>query len=169
MTERGLSTLSIGKIWDLFAERGISEHIKTANNSEGIAATIDAIASDASAKLIFTNLVDFDQLWGHRNDPHSFARALEEFDARLGQIVDAMKHDDMLIVTADHGCDPTLTYSTDHTREYVPLLVYGMSLRSGGDLGTRSTFADVASTISDLFKLNHSFPGTSFAHEIGAK
>jgi phosphopentomutase len=166
MVEIGMPTLAIGKIWDLFAERGISSHLKTADNAEGIAVIIDGISRDTTHRLIFANLVDFDQLWGHRNDEKSFAKALEEYDAGLGRIIDALREDDLLIITADHGCDPTQKHSTDHTREYVPLLVYGKKAKGGVNLGTRETFADIAATVGDVFALRHSFPGKSFADDI---
>jgi len=166
MVKHGMSTLAIGKIWDLFAERGMTYHIKTTDNAEGIAATLNAIKHDTICRLIFTNLVDFDQSWGHRNDEKSFATALEAFDIGLGQIMDSLREDDVLIVTADHGCDPTQKHSTDHTREYVPLIVYGKGVSGGCDFGTRKSFADVAATISDLFDLRHTFPGKSFASNL---
>ena len=166
MVKNGLPTLAIGKIWDLFAERGMTEHIKTTDNTEGIATTLNAIKSDTTSRLIFTNLVDFDQLWGHRNDEKSFATALEAFDIGLGQMMDSLRENDTLIITADHGCDPTQKHSTDHTREYVPLLVYCKGMSGGCDLGIRETFADIAATVGDLFDLQHSFPGKSFARDI---
>jgi phosphopentomutase len=166
MVKNRMPTLAIGKIWDLFAERGISHHIKTADNAEGISVIVEAIRRDTTNRLIFANLVDFDQLWGHRNDEKSFAKALEEFDAGLGQMLASLREDDMLIITADHGCDPTQKHSTDHTREYVPLLVYGKNIAKGVNLGTRETFADIAATIGDIFDIRHSFPGRSFAQNI---
>jgi phosphopentomutase len=117
---------------------------------------------DHQHELVFANCVDFDQLWGHRNDEKSFANGLEEFDDRIGELIPLLRPDDLLIITADHGCDPTIKTSTDHTREFVPLLVFGKQAASGVDLGTRKTFADVAATISELFELDHTFPGESF-------
>jgi len=138
-------TLGIGKIEDIFCGRGVARSIHTKSNTEGINATIQALKSPPDETLIFTNLVDFDMLYGHRNNPEGFAQALEYFDTRLPEILAALKPDDMLIITSDHGCDPT-TPSTDHSREYVPVLVYGEGVQAA-DLGTRSTFADVAATV----------------------
>lgn len=162
----GDKVLSIGKIYDLFAGRGITTAIKTANNAEVMEQTIEAVTTDTDHALIFANLVDFDQLWGHRNDEANFAKALEVYDRYLGELLDVIRDDDMLVITADHGCDPTIKSSTDHSREYVPLLVYGRKMRSGVDLGTRTTFADVAATLSDRHRLGHRFPGTSFYAQI---
>jgi len=112
--------------------------------------------------LIFANCVDFDEKWGHRNDEMNFARSLEEFDAQLGDLLGKLRDDDLLIITADHGCDPTIKTSTDHTREYVPLLVYSKNAKAGVNLGTRETFADVACTLAEVFGLEHEFMGNSF-------
>ena len=127
---------------------------------------IDTVRSDRNHQLLFANCVDFDMLWGHRNDVKGFAEGLEAFDSRLGELLPLLREDDLLIITADHGCDPTLEHSTDHTREYVPLLAYGKRAAAGVDLGTRETFADVACTVSEIFELHHSFPGKSFLREI---
>jgi len=145
---RGLSTLGIGKIEDIFCNRGVSKTNHTTNNADSIRATIDALENNNTDVLIFTNLIDFDMHYGHRNDPKGFAAALESFDARLPEIVSALGLGDLLIITADHGCDPT-TPSTDHSREYVPLLMYGFSSNKPKDLGTLTTFADIAATIYD--------------------
>jgi phosphopentomutase len=126
--------------------------------------TIDFI-KQASEGMIFTNLVDFDMLYGHRNDVTGYAKALEEFDARVPELLESLKEEDILMITADHGCDPT-TSSTDHSREYVPLLVYGKGLRKGVNLGTRDSFIDIAETISEAFKTGESFGGKSFYNEI---
>lgn len=158
--------LAIGKIYDLFAGSGINKSIKTANNEEVMQAIIEAVQFDSQHALIFANLVDFDQLWGHRNDEASFARALEEYDRRLPELLRSIRESDLLIITADHGCDPTLKQSTDHTREYVPLLVYGRSVRGGVNLGTRTTFADVGATIADLLGVKLPSSGTSFRKDI---
>ncbi|MBI5266308.1 MAG: phosphopentomutase, partial [candidate division Zixibacteria bacterium] len=144
LTARGDKVLSICMIYDLFAGRGITTAIKTANNAEVMEQTIEAVSTDTEHALIFANLVDFDQLWGHRNDEGNFAKALEAYDRYLGELLEVVRDDDMLLITADHGCDPTIKSSTDHSREYVPLIVYGRGLRSGIDLGIRATFADVA-------------------------
>jgi phosphopentomutase len=146
LAANGQKTLGIGKIEDIFCNRGVTYADHTTNNPSGIEATIEALSfGGGGPALIFTNLVDFDMRYGHRNDPEGYARALEYFDAQLPKIKTALKGDDLLIITADHGCDPT-TPGTDHTREYVPLLVYGKGVKPV-DLGTRDTLADVAATI----------------------
>ncbi|MBD3258432.1 phosphopentomutase [candidate division GN15 bacterium] len=161
--------LAIGKINDLFVGRGISSYLKTADNTEVMDTVRQAVRVDFEHELIFANCVDFDQLWGHRNDERSFARDLERFDKQLGEILPLMRENDVLFITADHGCDPTIKTSTDHTREYVPLLVYGPSLRGGVDLGTRSTFADLAATAAELMGVQADFAGRSFAQDIANK
>ncbi len=138
---------SVGKIFDIFLGRGIRTYDKTKNNAEGVAKTIAALG-ELDEGLIFTNLVDFDSLYGHRNDVEGYARALEEFDAGLPGLLAALKPDDLLILTADHGCDPT-TPSTDHSREYVPLLVKGR--KPGQPLGTRASLADIGATVAENF------------------
>jgi len=143
LAAKGQTTLGIGKIDDIFCNRGIAHSNHTTNNTDGIAATIKALESNNNDTLIFTNLVDFDMHYGHRNDVEGYAKALEYFDSQLPKILSALSPDDLLILTADHGCDPT-TPGTDHTREYVPILAYG---GQAVDLGTRETFADVAATI----------------------
>jgi phosphopentomutase len=162
LTRAGHGVLSVGKIYDLFAGQGITTSIKTADNKAVMTAVNHAIANDPSHRLIFANCVDFDMVWGHRNDEANFARGLEQFDRLLGETLSVLRPDDLLVITADHGCDPTLKNSTDHTREYVPLLVYGHQSRAGADLGIRATFADLAATLAETFKLKHRFPGTSF-------
>ena len=142
---------AVGKIKDIFAGEGITESVHTVGNMDGVDKTLE-LARRQFNGLIFTNLVDFDQQYGHRNDYRGYAAALEEFDQRLPEIIAAMQPGDVLIITADHGCDPT-TASTDHSREYVPLLVYGRQLRRGIDLGTRSSFSDIGATIAGLFGL----------------
>ncbi len=164
MISKGYSTIGIGKIEDLFGGRGISQAVHTESNRDGIQKTVEALQSVKSG-LIFTTLVDFDTLWGHRNDPVGFARGLEEFDSLLPFILDSLKAEDMLILTADHGCDPT-TPSTDHSREYVPLLLYGTHLKKDINLGTRETFADIGQTIAESFGLKGTGEGTSFLKEV---
>lgn len=154
----------VGKIEDIFCHRGVSDVNHTTNNAAGIEATIDFIKQDIDG-LIFTNLVDFDMLYGHRNDVEGYAKALEYFDAKLPAIMDAMKQDDLLIITADHGCDPT-TASTDHSREYIPLLVYGKSLKSNVNLGIRNTFADIGATVYDYLGCGKWPIGVSFANKL---
>ena len=146
LEEKGHATLGIGKIEDIFCNRGVTHVNHTTNNVDGIAATIDALKNDTENTLIFTNLVDFDMKFGHRNDPEGYGKALEDFDKALPKIMEAMRDDDLLIITADHGCDPT-TPSTDHSREYVPVLAYGKCITNPANLGTRATFADVAASI----------------------
>ncbi|MHB0999015.1 MAG: phosphopentomutase [Armatimonadota bacterium] len=156
----GYKVTGIGKIGDIFAYQGIDECIHTEGNLDSINETIQAIKSSEPG-LIFTNLVDFDSKYGHRNDPHGFAFGLREFDERLPDIQSAMRPDDLLIITADHGVDPT-TRSTDHSREKVPLLVWGI-LTPCVNLGNRMAFADIAATITDLFALTPWPVGSSFA------
>lgn len=161
----GLTVFAVGKIKDIFTGQGITHSVTTQNNQEGIDKTL-VFLSKKEKGLIFTNLIDFDMLYGHRNDPYGYAKALEEFDTRLPEIFRALQPDDILVLTADHGCDPT-TPSTDHSREYVPLLVYGKKVKAGVNLGVRDTFADVAATIADIFNLSFPNPkGKSFAPEI---
>ena len=151
LTANQIPVMAVGKISDIFAGRGITEAMRTKNNMDGVDKTLDFLRQD-NCGLIFTNLVEYDQTYGHRNDPHGYAQALSDFDNRLPEIIGALKDTDLLIITADHGCDPT-TASTDHSREYVPLLVYGSAAKSGVNLGVRSTFADVAATLADIFKV----------------
>jgi phosphopentomutase len=150
---------SIGKIFDVFLGRGIREYEKTKNNTDGMAKTLAAL-DELKAGLLFVNLVDFDQLYGHRNDVEGYAKALEEFDAWLPSLYQKLSAEDLLIVTADHGCDPT-TPSTDHSREYVPLLVYRPRHPEAVDLGVRTTLSDIGQTVAENFgtKIGE---GTSF-------
>ncbi len=164
LSASGRKVVAVGKIEDIFAGRGITEAEHTRDNMHGVDVTLKFM-SIYEAGLIFTNLVDFDMRWGHRNDPQGYARGLEEFDARLPELLAALGPDDLLILTADHGCDPT-TPSTDHSREYVPLLVCGPRVRLGVALGTRSTFADVASTIAEAFGVGPWPVGRSFLGEV---
>ncbi len=143
----GQTVIGVGKIKDIFAGHGISESYPTVDNQDGIDKILKNLNRDFRG-LLFANLVDFDQLYGHRNDPDGYARALEEFDQRLPEILALLNPQDCLIITADHGCDPT-TSSTDHSREYVPLLVYGQEIKSAVSLGCRESFADVAATLAD--------------------
>jgi phosphopentomutase len=149
LEERGQTTLGIGKIEDIFCKRGVANVNHTTNNADGISATIDALKNNFSDAIIFTNLVDFDMKYGHRNDVEGYADALEIFDRELPKIKAALRPNDLLIITADHGCDPT-TPSTDHSREYVPLLAFGKNI-APQNLGTRKTFADIAATVFKIF------------------
>ncbi|NLG87462.1 MAG: phosphopentomutase [Firmicutes bacterium] len=159
----GLAILGIGKIGDIFAGRGLSKVWHSNNNHHGMALTQKAVV-DGHWHLVFTNLVDFDMLYGHRNDPVGYAHALEEFDCDLGSFILSLEPEDVLIITADHGCDPTTT-STDHSREYVPLLVYGSHIKPR-NLGTRKTFADVGATVAEILGLDWQGAGTSFWKDI---
>lgn len=151
---------AVGKIDDIFANRGITHSIHTSGNIDGINKTIEFIKQDFEG-LIFTNLIDFDMLYGHRNNVEGFAGALLEFDDRLPDILNNLKEQDVLFITADHGGDPT-TPSTDHSREYVPLIVYGKNLKNGVNLGTTSSFADLGATVADYLKIEYGGQGTSF-------
>ena len=157
----GRQVMGVGKIEDIFAHRGLTQSNHTGNNMDGVDAILEFMAADGEG-LIFANLVDFDMLYGHRNNPRGYADALEAFDARLPQIEAALSEEDVLMITADHGNDPT-TPSTDHSRERVPILVTGPNLRRNVNLGTRDSFADVAATIADLLGVTWEGPGQSFA------
>jgi phosphopentomutase len=159
-----LPVVAIGKIEDLFAGRGITQGIHTVSDDDGMD-KVDAQMKAVDRGLIFTNLVDFDAQYGHRNDIAGYAANLERFDARLAALLPQLRDDDLLIVTADHGNDPT-TASTDHAREYVPLLAAGARVRAGHDLGTRNTFADLGQTLAEIFGVGRMPHGTSFLKEI---
>lgn len=163
LTANRIHVTAIGKIYDIFTGRGISKHVPSHNNLETVFNIIESI-NEIDSGLIFANLVDFDMLFGHRNDYQGYADALIEFDQLLPRIIDALAPDDLLLITADHGCDPT-TKSTDHSREYVPLLVYGKNINPV-DLQTRETFADVAQTIAEFYRLKPIFSGKSFLNEL---
>jgi len=160
MTAGAQHVVAIGKIEDLFAGRGISKALHTANDDQGMD-FVEQQLREVDRGLIFANLVDFDTQYGHRNDVAGYAGNLERFDARLSKMLPRLRNDDLLIVTADHGNDPT-TPSTDHAREYVPLLVTGPRIRSGADLGTRETFADLGQTLAENFGVGPLAHGTSF-------
>lgn len=164
LSARGLFTYGVGKIHDIFCGRGLSGFIKIESNADGMEKTLQAM-QEHPAGLLFVNLVDFDMLYGHRNDVEGYARALEEFDGQLRLLLDRMRSDDLLVITADHGCDPT-TPSTDHSREYVPLLAFSPSALAGVNLGVRSSLADIGQTVAENFgaRLAH---GTSFLSSLG--
>ncbi|HZK84831.1 MAG TPA: phosphopentomutase [Desulfosporosinus sp.] len=162
--ERDLEVCTVGKIHDIYAGRGITSFVATKGNMEGVDKTLDYMTK-VEAGLIMTNLVDFDMLYGHRNDVDGYAQAIEAFDERLPEIFAALRSEDLLIITADHGCDPTLP-GTDHTREYVPLLVYGPTLKKGVNLGIRSSFADIGATVADYLETEPISNGKSFFSEI---
>jgi len=161
LKNKGIPTIGIGKIGEIFAGRGLGEIIHTKNNYEGVSETIEAIRHIQKG-LIFTNLTDFDMLYGHRNDVNGYADALKAFDQNLPEIINAMSERDVLIITSDHGCDPT-TESTDHSREYVPLLIYGAQIKKETNLGVRKTFSDIGQTLTEVFHLKPLNNGISFA------
>ena len=163
LTERGEPVYAVGKISDIFLGRGVARSVKTKSNEDGISRTLEA-AAEQSGGLIFTNLVDFDMLYGHRNDVENYGRALEHFDARLPEIERALAPEDLLLITADHGCDPT-TPSTDHSREYVPVVAAGPRVRPGVALGTRRSLADLGQTVAKNFGTSIA-AGSSFLEEI---
>jgi len=159
----GGEVVAVGKIEDIFNGKGITKAVHTKGNINGMEVTLSELKRRPERKsLIFTNLVDFDMLWGHRRDVVSYAKALKDFDNALPELVNVMTSEDMLIITADHGCDPTFKLHTDHTREYVPLLVYGNNIKRNVDLGVRDSLADTAQTIADIFELPRMKNGTSF-------
>ncbi len=164
MTAAGRSVHAIGKIQDLFAGRGITTAVHTKSDDQGVDEIEKAIAT-AGPGLVFTNLVDFDTQYGHRNDPAGYAANLERFDARLPGLLSHLRERDLLIVTADHGNDPT-TASTDHAREYVPVFLVGRTIRAGIDIGTRATFADLGQTVAEIFGVGPLAHGTSFLRDI---
>jgi phosphopentomutase len=164
MTADAQSVIAIGKIEDLFAGRGITRAYHTVSDDDGVNQLLEQM-DQAAAGLVFVNLVDFDTEYGHRNDIAGYARNLERFDLRLGEILARLRATDLLIVTADHGNDPS-TASTDHSREYVPLMIAGASVRVGVELETRQTFADLGQTLAELFGVGRLAHGTSFLHEI---
>ena len=151
--------IAVGKIRDIFVGKGITEYVYTKGNEEGIDRTLEYLDKDFEG-LCFINLVDFDMLYGHRNDIDGYAKALSYFDKKLPEIMKKLKEDDILMITADHGCDPGYTVSTDHSREYTPFLMYGKKIKPQ-NLGTRETFADIAATVLDYFDLEKPFDGTS--------
>lgn len=159
LDDRNVFVYSVGKIFDVFSGRGIRDHVKTKSNADGMTKTLEAMDSIPEG-LIFINLVDFDQQYGHRNDIEGYSAALEQFDAWLPDFLDRLKEDDLAAITADHGCDPT-TPSTDHSREYVPLLVYGPRVRAAVNLGLRPTLSDLGQTVAENFGA-HLERGTSF-------
>lgn len=164
VSDKGMEVCAVGKIEDIYAGEGITKAVHIKNNMEGVNKTIDYM-KESSTGLIFTNLVDFDMLFGHRNDVLGYANALREFDDALPLIIENLKADDILIISADHGCDPT-TPSTDHSREHIPLLCYGRGLKCNIDLGIRKSFADIGKTILEILNIKNDLPGISFANDI---
>jgi phosphopentomutase len=163
LSDNGVQVTAVGKIKDIFAGEGVTNTVSTKGNDEGMEKSLQLMESDITG-LVFTNLVDFDMLYGHRNNPRGYADALEELDRWLPRLFNALKEDDVLILTADHGCDPT-TPSTDHSREYVPLLIYGKEVLGGVDLGVRESFADIAATVAEIFGLKFDV-GRSFWKQV---
>lgn len=161
LKENEKEVLAVGKISDIFVGRGITKKFPTKNNLDGIKKIINLIGNNRG-DMIFANLLDFDMLYGHRNNPEGYAKALAEFDENIPEILNSMKYNDILFITADHGCDPT-TPSTDHSREYVPLIVYGKNIKSSVNLGIRKSFADVGKTISEILNIEADIKGESFA------
>lgn len=162
--ESNLDVIAVGKIEDIFNGQGITEAIHTKDNMDGVDQTINYIKKENKG-LIFTNLVDFDSKYGHRRDVLGYKNALEEFDKRIPEIIDAMKEDDILIINSDHGNDPTYK-GTDHTRESIPVLVYGKNIKNGVNLGIRKSFADIGKTVSDILNIDKLENGISFKDEI---
>ena len=159
--------VGVGKIGDIFGHRGLTEEIHIIDNDDGIDKVIESLSRyKDTAGLILVNLVDFDMVYGHRRDVEGYAKALEDFDQRVPQIMDALTSEDILMITADHGCDPTYQAHTDHTREYVPILVFGEGIKTAVDLGTRDTFADCGQTIADLLGAGPLTFGKSFKGDI---
>ena len=164
LQKKGFDVISIGKISDIFAGRGITHKIKTEDNEEGLLKTLEVMKQDFEG-LCFVNLVDFDMLYGHRNNIDGYAKALAFFDKILYDIITELKTEDVLIITADHGCDPS-TASTDHSREYTPMIIFGSKIKPGVDLGTRNSFADIGATILEYFKIIPAIKGESFLKEV---
>jgi phosphopentomutase len=167
LKKKGFVTVGVGKIGDLFGHRGLTDEIHTHSNEDGVDRTLESMEKYRKKKgLIFVNLVDFDMLYGHRRNVAGYAEALEAFDRRIPQMLQAMSPEDLLMITADHGCDPSHNVHTDHTREYVPLLVYGKAIKKDIDLGIRSTFADCGQTIADILGAGKLASGKSFKKDI---
>ena len=164
LQKAGKATIGVGKIYDIFAGVGVSDHVYNKSNANGMEHTLNYAAQDFEG-LCFVNLVDFDMLFGHRRDIEGYAKALTEFDNWLPKLLEQLTEDDIVMITADHGCDPAYTATTDHTREYVPLLVLGQKVKPV-NLGTRKSFADIAATVAELLDVNLDTPGESFAADI---
>lgn len=156
----GMPVYGVGKIEDIFAGRGVTRNVHTEGNADGMAQTL-ALHQEMDSGLLFVNLVDFDMVYGHRRNPDGYGQALEEADVAIGKLLGQMGSDDVLIITADHGCDPTHAGHTDHTREYIPVLLYGAGVPRASQLGTRSSFADVGATIAGLLAVPYDLAGRS--------
>lgn len=164
LKEKGYFVKAVGKIEDIFCNQGITNSVHTNDNMDGLDKTLNYMKEDFEG-VIFTNLVDFDMKWGHRNDVVGYANGLKEFDNRLNEIIENLKSEDILIITADHGCDPTFK-GTDHTREYVPMLVYGEKIKENINLKTRDSFSDIGQTICEYFNVESLKIGKSFLNEV---
>lgn len=164
LKENNLEVAAVGKIEDIYNRKGITSAVHTKNNMDGVDKTLEYMDT-VKEGLIFTNLVDFDMLYGHRNDPKGYGKALEDLDNRLQEIYSKMTDEDIFIITADHGCDPT-TSSTDHSREHIPVLVYGKNVKPGVNIGTRERFSDIGKTILDFFNVKNELVGDSFFNKI---
>ena len=164
LKDHGKDVIGVGKIKDIFAGKSITEYVYTKSNADGIEKTLEYLKKDFEG-LCFVNLVDFDMVYGHRNDIDGYAKAATVFDEQLKTFISRMKEDDILMITADHGCDPGFK-GTDHSREYVPFLAYGKQIKENVNLGTRGSFADIAATIQDIFGVEQITAGTSFKEEI---
>lgn len=164
LKENNYDVIAVGKINDIFAGSGITEMVRTKDNADGIERTLEYMDKDFNG-LCFTNLVDFDMVYGHRNDVEGYAKALSYVDEQLPRILEKLKKDDILMITADHGCDPA-TPSTDHSREYTPFVIYGDQIKEGVNLGTRETFSDIGATILDYFGIHDGIAGTSVLKDI---
>ena len=162
--ESGKASIAVGKIFDIFAGRGTTEHVYNKSNAHGMEHAMYYAGEDFEG-LCVVNLVDFDMVYGHRRDPEGYAAALNEFDAWLPGFMEKLGEEDIVLITADHGCDPCYTATTDHTREYVPLVILGKGVKPG-NLGTRDSFADIAATVAQLLDVELATPGKSFAEEI---
>ena len=164
LKESGIPVIGIGKIHDIFDGEGITETIYTKDNMDGVDKTLEAMKRVENG-LIFTNLVEFDSKWGHRRDAKGYLQGLVDFDMRLKDIMEQMTEEDLLIINADHGCDPTFK-GTDHTREYIPILVYGKSVKNGVNIGIRDSFADIGQSIAEIFGIKKLHIGNSFLKEV---
>ncbi|MBO4461930.1 MAG: phosphopentomutase [Lachnospiraceae bacterium] len=164
LIKAGYKTYGVGKIFDIFAGAGIQDTVRISDNSDGMVKTLERQQWDFSG-LCFVNLVDFDMVYGHRRDIDGYARAATTFDKEITEFIGKMRDEDILMITADHGCDPGFT-GTDHTREYIPLLIYGKDIKAGVNVGTRTTFADIAATILDIFDVKNNTDGVSFKSDI---
>ncbi len=164
LQEAGKASIGVGKIYDIFAGQGVSDHVYNKSNADGMSHALDYAGQDFEG-LCFVNLVDFDMNFGHRRDIDGYAKALSEFDAWLPSLLEKLGHEDLVMITADHGCDPGYSATTDHTREYVPLLILGKQILPV-NLGTRESFADIAATCAELLGVHYNTPGQSFANEI---